>query len=96
MADREDCAGDIGKVNDAVAKAANAVALTKMKRIAERIRQGEEPTISEASFAMKFTQSVQLASLIGWLEQLRDAMDTEEDSEKVQRFIDNMRDGGKR
>lgn len=79
------------KKTASIMSAANAISLAKLRGIADRLQAGKEPSVREAAYAQKFTRTVSLVALTGWLEQLRDAMEFREDWEKVNIFIDNLR-----
>ena len=79
--------------HEAVAHTASAIALSKLKAIAERLKdKGVEPTSGEARFALSFVNSVRVDTLIRWMEQLRDQMECEADAEKLDQFISNLKE----
>jgi len=79
-----------------IASLANSIAMMKFKSIANKAASGEELSVGEARFAQQFAEFISLRSLLKWLEQLRETMDTEEDAGKVQQFMDNIKEGARR
>lgn len=78
--------------NAVVVQAANAITLSKLKAIAERLHtKGQEPTTDEARFAATFVNSVKVETVIRWLEQLMDVMECDEDRVTVGRLIANLK-----
>lgn len=76
-----------------VMQAANAITLSKLKAIAERLHsKGKEPTTDEARFAATFTASVRVDTLIRWLEQLKSSMECDADAGKIALFIANLKE----
>jgi hypothetical protein len=77
----------------AVVQAASAIALSKLKAIADRLHaKGKEPTTDEARFAATFTESVRIDTLIRWLEQLQASMECQADAAKIGQFIVNLKE----
>ena len=70
---------------------ASAISLAKLRGIADRLQAGKEPSVREATFAQRFTRTVSIDTLVGWLEHLRDAMEFQEDADKITIFIDNLK-----
>lgn len=78
--------------NAGVMQAANAITLSKLKAIAERLHsKGKEPTTDEARFAATFVNSVKVETVIRWLEQLKDVMECPADAQTVGRLIENLK-----
>lgn len=76
---------------DGFEKAAQSIALSKLKSIAERLRSGHEPSIEEANYAQKFVKTIPRDSVVYWLEQLHEVMDSEADRQRVAQFIENLK-----
>ena len=80
------------KVDEMASKAANAVALSKLKAIAQRLQNnGKEPSVGEARFAATFVDTIRTETIIRWLEELAGNMECDADSEKIKLFIANLR-----
>jgi hypothetical protein len=76
---------------DSFEKVAQSISLSKLKSIAERLRAGQEPTIDEANYAQKFVKTIPRDSVIYWLEQLLEVMDSDGDRQRVSQFIANLK-----
>lgn len=76
---------------DGCEKVAQSITLSKLKSIAERLRAGKEPTIEEANYSQKFIRTIPRDSVVYWIEQLHEVMDSQGDRDKVAQFVNNLK-----